>query len=303
MDIISKYKETRDILFEQAGISPKSSFISTNGPVKNIHFLELGNGKPLIIIHGGLSHSSEWINIMKPLAENFQLFVLDRPGHGLTDQINYSGADYRKSAAEYIHSFMDAVGLEKAHFMGNSMGGYFSISHALAYPERVDKLVLIGAPAGMNYWVPPVLRLLGVKGINKLLMGIMGKPNISGARKIHKQLLVADVDNLSDEYLEHCYYNELIPGTSTARRTMLETVLTMKGWRKDLYLTDQMLQLKMPVNFVWGDKDVFESHETGIVKASKLENHTFKLIENAGHCPWLDQPEQCATSIIEMLKD
>jgi len=303
MEIVNKYQETRDFLFEQAGISPQSKTVTTKGAVKKVHYLKLGNGKPFIIVHGGLSHSSEWINMLKPLSEHFHLYVVDRPGHGLTDPINYNGIDYRKSAVDFIHSFMDGVGLEKALFMGNSMGGYFSICHALEYPERVEKLLLIGAPAGMNYWVPPILRLLGVKGLNKLLEKTVGKPSIDGTRKIHQSILVADADKLSDEYIEHCYYNSLLPGTATARRTMLETVLTLKGWRRKLYLTDQLNQLKMPVHFIWGDQDAFESNETGVVKAKTIENHTFKLIENAGHCPWLDQPEQCATVIIDKLKD
>lgn len=302
MDIIAKYKETRDSLLQKEGIAPQSKFVETDGPVKNVHYLELGEGKPLIIIHGGLSHCSEWINILKPLSEHFHCYVLDRPGHGLTDPIDYSGTDYRQSAVDFIRSFMDAVGLQQTYLMGNSMGGYFSTSFTLEYPERVEKLLLIGAPAGMNYWVPPILRLLGVKRINKLMMK-MSKPSIANTIKIHKQLLVKDENRLSGEYYEHCYYNDLIPGTTTARRTMLETVLTLKGWKKGLYLTDRMTELKMPVYFVWGNTDVFESHETGIIKASKLENHGFKLIENAGHCPWLDQPEKCASAIIDMLKD
>ena len=60
-------------------------FIEINGRVKKIHYLELGQGDPLILVHGGLSHSSEWINILKPLSAHFNLFVVDRPGHGLSD--------------------------------------------------------------------------------------------------------------------------------------------------------------------------------------------------------------------------
>lgn len=301
MELISRYEKSREILLEQAGISPQSKFATTNGPVKKIHYLELGSGKPFIIVHGGLSHCSEWINILKPLSDHFHCFVVDRPGHGLTDPINYSGADYRKSAVDYIHSFMESVGLKKAYFMGNSMGGYFSTNHALEYPDWVEKLVLIGAPAGMNYWVPPMLRLLGVKGLNKLLLKTMAKPSMAGTKDIHKKILVADVDNLSHEYLEHAYFNSLLPGTAVARRTMLETVLTLRGWRKNLYITDKLHQLELPVHFIWGDKDVFEGHETGAVKASQIKNHAFKLIENAGHCPWLDQPEKCAEEIIKVL--
>jgi len=59
---------------------------------------------------------------------------------------------------------MDALALEKVFVMGNSMGGYFSLVFALHFPERVHKLILIGAPAGMNRWIPPMFPFIGYPG-------------------------------------------------------------------------------------------------------------------------------------------
>ncbi len=303
MDVVARYQETRARLFKKAGIEPQSKFVTTNGPVKKVHYLQIGNGDPLIIVHGGLSHSSEWINILKSLADHFNLYVVDRPGHGLTDPIDYRGVDYRNSAVEFLESFIDAIGLTKAKFMGNSMGGYFTMCFALEKPERVEKLLLIGAPAGINLWIPPMLRVLGIRGINRCLMKTIAKPKISGVKNIHKQILVFDIDKVSEDYLEHCYYNQLLPGSLIAFSTLLEKVLTISGWRKELYLGDQLDKLKVPVGFIWGNKDAFESPDTGIHKARAIENFSFEVIENAGHCPWFDQPEQCISSIIKMLNN
>ena len=125
---------TNQTIFDFYGIQPASKFVNTNGPVKKVHYLEAGKGKPVIMIHGGGSHASEWISIMKPLAEKYHLYVVDRPGHGLTDQFNYRGVDFRKSAVDFVRSFMDAIGLETATLIGHSMGGYFSISFATEFP-------------------------------------------------------------------------------------------------------------------------------------------------------------------------
>ena len=81
----------------------------------------------------------------------------------------------------------------------------------------------------------------------------------------------------------------------------MENVLTLKGWKKDLYIGDKLHQLKIPVGFIWGKEDAFERPETGIVKASKIKDYKFEVVENAGHCTWLDQPEQCSRLIISML--
>ena len=301
--IIEHYKSTRQQLFDAAGIHPQSKIVATNGAIKNVHYLELGAGKPLVMIHGGGSHSSEWINILKPISAHFHLYVVDRPGCGLTDRINYRGVDFQESAVDFIRSFMDAVGLENAILMGNSMGGYFNICFAMQFPERVEKLLLIGAPAGMNFWIPPILRLLGTKGLNRFLINTIGKPSIKNAKNIHRQILVADIEKLSDDYFRHAYFSQLLPGYKLGFLSLLENVLTLKGWRKELYIGDQLHRLKVPVRLIWGDQDAFEKPATGFTKASAIRDYKFEVVENAGHCPWLDQPEKCVSFIISMLKD
>ena len=302
MNILEDYKRTRQKLFDAAGIQPQSKVVSTNGAIKNVHYLEAGSGKPLIIIHGGGGHASHWINIMKPLAEHFHLYVLDRPGCGLSDTINYHGLDYMKSAAEFVRSFMDVVGLKQVLVMGNSMGGYFSICFALQYPERVEKLLLIGAPAGMNLYIPFMLRLLSIRGLNSFMMN-MKKPSIKNTVNIYKMINVADVSKLSVDYLQHDVYSQLIPGTRKSFLSLLESVLTLGGFKEDLYIGDKLIQLKMPVRFLWGDKDVFETPESGLKKASTISDYKFEVVENAAHMPWLDQQGKCSELIIKLLQE
>lgn len=302
MDVIKKYKSTRQKLFDLEGIQPQSKFAVTSGPIKNVHYLKGGTGHPLILLHGGGSHAGEWTNIIKPLSEHYQLYIVDRPGCGLSDTFDYRGVDLQEHAVTFIQSFMDAIGLEKAMFMGQSMGGYFSICFAIRYPERLKKLLLIGAPAGMNRWIPYVLRLMGTKGINRVLMNTLAKPSPENVKHFHEQLLVADVDNLSDDYIRHVYYSQLLPGAQKSFLSLLENALTLKGWRKSLYIGDKLSHLNIPVRFVWGDQDAFEKPENALPKISVIEDYTFEKVENAGHCPWLDQPEYCSRLIFSLLQ-
>ncbi len=301
MNAIEEYKRTRQILFEKEGIQPLSKIATTNGPVKNVHYLEMGKGRPLILLHGGGGHASEWINIMKPLAEHYHLYVVDRPGHGLTDSIDYQGIDIPNHASHFIGTFMEAVGLNKVSLLGHSMGGYFSLCFSLQYPKCVDKLVLVGAPAGVNRWIPPMLRLLGTKGLNRILAKTVAKPSLANTKSIYQQLLVARPENLSEDYYRHCYYGQKIPGYIKSFTSLLENVLTLNGWRKYLYLGDRLIELSLPVGFIWGDSDVFEKPETGLQKALAIKNHVFEIVPNAGHAVWLDQQEKCAELIISML--
>ncbi len=302
MDAIKKYKSTRQKLFDVAGIQPQSKFTVTNGPIKKVHYLKAGAGPPLIIIHGGGSHAGEWTSIIKPLSKHFQLYIIDRPGCGLSDSFDYRGVDLQEHAVAFIQSFMDAIGLKEANSVGQSMGGYFSICFAMRYPEHLKNLLLIGAPAGMNLWIPYMLRLMGTRGINRFLINTIAKPSPETIKQFHEQLLVADIDNLSEDYIRHVYYSQLLPGAQNSFLSLLENVLTLKGWRKSLYIGNKLSQLKMPVHFIWGDHDAFEKPESALLKVSDIEDYTFEKVEKAGHCPWLDQPEHCSRLISSLLQ-
>lgn len=110
----------------------------------------------------------------------------------------------------------------------------------MKHPERVDKLLLVGAPAGLNRYIPIQLRLLGWNGVNSILKKTVAKPGISSLTAIHKQILVADIRNLPKEYLYHSSFNHRLNGNFDAFRTMLENVLTLKGWRENLYVGDKL---------------------------------------------------------------
>jgi pimeloyl-ACP methyl ester carboxylesterase len=59
----------------------------------------------------------------------------------------------------------------------------------------------------------------------------------------------------------------------------------------------------VPVRFIWGSDDAFESPETGRIKAEAIRDCRFEVIEGAGHCPRLDKPDECVTLLLKMLKN
>ncbi len=301
MEIVNKYLETRQQLFNAAGIQPEALTVKTNGPVKNVHFLKVGSGMPLILLHGGGNSSSEWLNILKPLSENFLLYVVDRPGSGLTDSFNYKNVDVGQHGVEFIQSFMDAVHLQQASFLAQSMGAFFAINFAIEYPERTDKLICIGAPAGMNYYIPAPLRLMGTPILNRLLINTVFKPSARNVKKLYERLFVVDVSEIQDIYFEHISYHQLLKGWAGSFFSLLGNVLTLRGWKNKYYIGDKLGRLKVPVNFIWGENDAFEHPETGVAKAKSISGYRFEVVKNAGHCPWFDNREQCVNLIVEML--
>jgi pimeloyl-ACP methyl ester carboxylesterase len=295
-----EYHNTRLQLFKAFDIRPESNVIRTSGPVKDVHYLRIGRGEPLILMHGGGSHSSEWMNILKPLSEHYQVYALDAPGYGMNAPFDYRHVDYQKNTIEYLRSVLDALKLNRVFFAGNSIGGYYGIQIALYDPDRIKTLVLVGAPAGTHRHIPLPLRLMGTRGVNTLLMSTVARPSMHGTRSFHDQLLMADANKLSSTYIRHTICHMRL--TAKTLRSMLERVTTLRGWREDLYIGDQLRELTVPVRCIWGDQDKFESSQRGRRTHSIIPDLNFQIIENAGHCPWLDQPDRCSEMILAILQ-
>ena len=107
------------------------------------HFIEQGNGCPLILLHGNGEDVSYFTHQMEPFAKHFRVIALDTRGHGQTPR---GEAPFTiRQFAEDLLAFMDRLGIGKAHILGFSDGGNIAMIFAMTHPERVEKLILDGA--------------------------------------------------------------------------------------------------------------------------------------------------------------
>lgn len=119
-----------------------------------LRYHEAGDGPPLILLHGSGIGVNGWRNFGANLghfAEDYHCYILEFPGFGASDPV--PGAHPVLTAIESVQRFMDALDLESAAIVGNSMGGVVGAMFALAHPTRVDKLVAIGG-VGTNIFSP-----------------------------------------------------------------------------------------------------------------------------------------------------
>ena len=107
------------------------------------HYIEIGEGFPLILLHGNGEDLSYFEHQMEPFAKHFRVIALDTRGHGQTPRGN---APFTiRQFSEDLLTFMDQHSIEKAHILGFSDGGNIAMVFAMAHPERVEKLILDGA--------------------------------------------------------------------------------------------------------------------------------------------------------------
>ena len=167
--------------------------VRVNG--KDIFVAEAGTGPPVVLLHGGgpgASGVSNYARNIEPLAQHFRVIVPDMPGYGRSAK-GVDGSDPFGYLADHIRGMLDALGIDRAHLVGNSYGGSCALRLALDTPHRVDKLVLMG-PGGVG-----TTRGLPTAGL-KSLLGYYGGdgPSLDKLRTFIRTYLVYDGDAVPD---------------------------------------------------------------------------------------------------------
>jgi pimeloyl-ACP methyl ester carboxylesterase len=264
--------------------------------------LELGDGPPLLLVHGGGDGAFDWVPILSELARNRRVLAVDRPGHGLADPFDYRGADLLEHGRTFLGDVLDALDLPTVDIAAHSIGGLLSVAFALEAPHRVSRLVLLGAPAGVTRDAPLMLRMMSLPLVGRPLGRLMMRnPTREGNRKFWGQLLVAHPERLEDAFLD-------VDVAHTRRN--LDSILSLircigRGLRDgQLVLGDRWQTLKVPTLFVAGERDVFVRPKVKhALQAIADGNANVRLahIPDAGHLPWLDEPERVVAEIERFL--
>ncbi|MFI1916452.1 alpha/beta fold hydrolase [Nocardia sp. NPDC020380] len=126
-----------DVTYE----STKREIATDNGILR---YHEAGDGPPLLLLHGSGIGVNGWRNYRGNLgfyADHFHCYVLEFPGFGVSDPVPGHPV---LTAVDAVTRFLDALGIDSAHIIGNSMGGVVAVNVAMRHPDRVRKLVAIG---------------------------------------------------------------------------------------------------------------------------------------------------------------
>jgi pimeloyl-ACP methyl ester carboxylesterase len=287
-----------DRLFTGLGISIESRFLDEADRRRRIRVLEVGNGRPIVMLHGGNSIAATWAPLWAALEGSFHVFAPDRPGCGLTYRQDYRGIDFQAHAVRFVTRVMDGLGIERASLVGNSMGGYWALLFALAHPDRVERLVLLGEPAGSTRRLSLRHRLGATPYLNRLLFATVARPRpdvqiFAG--------LMADPARASQALVQCAYAGAVLPGARTAWASMLELVAA--PWKRvqlTYALRPELEALRTPVLLAWGDRD-FAPVEAGRVLAQDLPDCRFEIVADGGHLLWIDQPTVSAMLVREFL--
>ena len=261
--------------------------------------IELGEGPPLLLIHGGLGEAFQWGPILAPLARTHRVLAVDRPGHGLADPLDHRGVDMLALGRRFIAEVADAESLTTFALAGSSMGGLWAVAFALAHPGRVSRLVLVASPAGVVRGMPLMLRLGTLPGLRAVIRKAMRAPDREAVRGFWRALLVRHPEGLPDDFLDASAASQARNATSWF--SLIDRSFDVRGLKRDLMLADRWRDLAVPTTLVWGEHDAFAG--LAVARALVAAHPKLRLIEiaGAGHAPWHDAPDAVVAAIEQAL--
>src|SRR5437868_6828328 len=129
-----QYRAAEQRLWTHFQVKPTERFLTLQRPRVHLRLIEVGEGNPILFLHGGPNAGSTWAPLAAHL-QNFRCLILDRPGCGLSEAMSYSSVDLRSVAVDVISSVLDALDLRQTSIIGSSIGGTWAFWFARACPE------------------------------------------------------------------------------------------------------------------------------------------------------------------------
>ena len=268
-----------------------SWFTRVNGV--RIHYQEAGDEKapPIILIHGFISSNLIWANTLLPLArEGFRVIAPDLPGYGYSDK----PADAEYTISEQAHAMvglMDRLKIERATIAGASYGGAIAATMALDYPERVEKLILVGAVTNDEAKKKLLLRLSCLP-----VIGDIATPLFLGSRWILRrrmQEMYRRMDKPINDLMVAARHHLL--ATSNVHRAMIRTA---RRWSANRIQREASL-IRRSTMLVWGDQDDHIPLADAFQLREAIPNAKLVVFRNCGHLPPAEYPEQ----FVEVVSD
>lgn len=248
---------------------------------------EVGGGLPLVMLHGGGPGASAWSNFGPALpgfAAKFRTLLVDQPGFGQSDKPPVVG-NYFRFASDAVLRLLDELGIEKAHVLGNSLGGGTATRLALSYPDRVGRLVLMG-PGGLSL---NVFHADPTEGVQRL-MDFAAAPSPEALRAFISTMVV-DQSLVTDELVAQRFADATAPG---AREAM--SSLGASFWSPDTYedgmLWREVHRLRHQVLLTWGREDRVNPLDGALVALKQIPNASLHVFPRSGHWAQLEVADE-----------
>jgi 2-hydroxy-6-oxonona-2,4-dienedioate hydrolase/2,6-dioxo-6-phenylhexa-3-enoate hydrolase len=255
-----------------------------------IGYNEAGSGEvPLILLHGAGAGATSWSNFVLNIpvfAEQHRVLAVDQPGYGKSDP--YVMKESRNTVnARAVKDLMDALGIERANLVGNSMGGGTSLAFAVDYPDRIEKMVLMGSGGGG----PALFTTAPTEGA-KALQAVYYETTFEKFRAFFDVMLY-DGKSVPDEVLR-----QRAAGVSQPH---LDAWKESVGLAPQRGLVNELPSVKTPALIIHGRNDRVVPLEASLSLLSMLQNSQLHVFNRCGHWVQYEVAEEFNKMVLDFV--
>ena len=270
---------------------PTGKFVKADN--MKIHYHEFGTGYPLICLHGAGPGATAWSNFkgnVEELSKHFRAILMDMPQYGKSDKPFIEGGRLA-FLAKSTNDFMDSLGIKKAHFLGNSMGGQAALKLAIDHPERVDRVAVIGSTpikAGSIFQPMP---LEGIRNIRNYYRGEGPTP---AKMRLVLESLVYNTSLITDDLVRERFEASIDPEA-------VELFKKPPPEAEDLYF--ELVKVKAKTLLIWGQDDRAGALDVGLLMLRRLEDARMYIFQRSGHWTHVEHREEFNQVVLKFFQD
>lgn len=311
--------EKRERIFITRQLSSyEESYLFMQLPYAKVAYLERGEkgNEKILFLHGMTESAMNWFYTMEYLlvkSNRFHLIAIDLPGFGKTE-INIQKVSRLSEYIRLIKDFLDQKGWEKVTLVGHSLGGQTAGLFAYHFPERVNKLILVDS-AGLRRFPGITSSLMKAMPIPGNLLKqvslldwvkILANSSFMKDEKYFRKMMYETAmvqKNTITEYFISKNHQKLIQDGVTRVQVIKNAMDAML--EKSSYIDEKIKELKMPICFIWGEKDLLVPLKYGITAYESIPHDKKKIyvFKKTGHYPPLERPRDFADIIYRFLTE
>jgi 4,5:9,10-diseco-3-hydroxy-5,9,17-trioxoandrosta-1(10),2-diene-4-oate hydrolase len=251
-----------------------------------LHYHEAGaeHAETVILLHGGGPGASAWSNFGRNLpvfAKHYRTIAVDQPGFGRSDKPT-EHPQYFRHSADAVAGLMDTLGIERAHFVGNSLGGGAAVRLALNHGKRAGRLVLMG-PGGLslNVFAPDPTE--GVKNLGRFA----AHPSRERMEAFLRNM-VHDQSLITDELIDDRFAAANTPESLAAVRAMGMSFAQPATYEEGM-LWREVHRLRQRVLLIWGREDRVNPLDGALLALKTIPRAQLHVFGGCGHWAQLEK--------------
>ncbi len=249
-----------------------------------VHYEVFGRGRPVLFLHGWLGSWRYWLPSMEVVAEGFRTYAFDLIGFGDTDHRNV--APSISTYADQVIRFLDALGIDMIALIGHSMGGMVALKTAIAHPDRIERVVTVGAPIVGSSLAP----LLKLTSFAPIAHGMNRFPRVT--KRLFRHFLSEAAEDDMLEILE-----DSVKPTADSIRASVRSMM-----RTDL--RPLLPELRVPALVIHGTRDdIVMPSQINVIRQALPKSPLLRQlsIDGSRHFPWVDRPDEFHAALLHFL--